>query len=113
MKISWWQWWPFQPWRVVGVADAADEIPERPPRNAVAMVGSVAFPKWIAFDCPCRTGHRIMLNTDPARRPAWKCVVAPGGRLTIAPSVDYADGRRRCHYFVRDGKILWAKDTIR
>lgn len=113
MKISWWQWLPFQPWRVVGAVEAADEIPERLPRNAAALVGSEVLPKWIAFDCPCRTGHRIMLNTDPGRRPAWKCVGVSGDRLSIAPSVDYADGRRRCHYFVRDGKIQWAKDTIR
>src|SRR5438552_19193784 len=23
------------------------------------------------FDCPCRTGHRIMLNADPSRPPYW------------------------------------------
>src|SRR5437899_8006736 len=38
------------------------------------------------FDCPCRTGHRIMLNADPSRPPYW--TLNQVVRLTISPSVD-------------------------
>lgn len=113
MKIEWWQWIPFQPWRVVEIVDNADEVSARLPRNGVALVGAVTAPKWMVFDCPCRSGHRIMINADAKRKPFWRLGMAGRRKVTISPSVDYADGRRRCHYFVRDGKILWAKDTFR
>jgi Family of unknown function (DUF6527) len=111
MKISWWQWFPFWRWRVIGIAESADEVPDRLPRNAVALVGDQNMAKWIVFDCPCRTGHRIMLNADVARRPFWKMNIREP--LTISPSVDYRGNQRRCHYFVRNGRIDWAKDSDR
>jgi len=111
MKIPWWQWLPFWRWRVVGRVEAADEVPDRLPRHAVAVVSDLGRAKWIVFDCPCRTGHRIMLNADPARRPHW--TLHEVARLTISPSIDYRGSNRRCHYFVRSGRIDWAKDSDR
>ncbi len=113
MKIRWWDWLPFRRWRVVEIVDDADEVPAQLPPNGVALVGDAKHPKWIVFDCPCRGGHRIMINADRNRKPSWQLGLAPTKRLTISPSVDYADGQRRCHYFVRDGKIVWAKDSFR
>lgn len=106
--IPWFQWLPFQRWRVVLTVEAADEIPSRLPRNGAVLIGSPARPKWIAFDCPCRTGHRVMLNCDPVRRPHWQ--VAPHRHLTINPSVDSQQRARRCHYFVHNGRIRWVAD---
>lgn len=113
MKIRWWQWLPFQRWRLLGFVEAADEIPQRLPKNGAVAVGSPARVKWIAFDCPCRTGHRIMLNLDSTRQPCWRIEAPAADRLSIRPSVDYADGRRRCHYFVTEGRIFWAGDSSR
>ncbi len=63
-KISWWQWLPLvgwlSGWRIVVVVESADEVPQRLPYNGAALVGSTDRPKWIVFDCPCQTGHRIM-----------------------------------------------------
>ena len=108
MKIAWWQWLPLWRWRIVGGTESADEVPDRLPRNAVTLVGDPRRAKWIIFDCPCRTGHRIMLNADTGRKPYWTLNGTPS--LTISPSVDYRGAQRRCHYFIRDGKIIWAKD---
>ena len=64
------------------------------PRVAGAvLVGSFQRPKWIAFDCPCRSGHRVMITLDKAHQPHWTVT----GRyfLTLWPSVnDRAAGRR-------------------
>jgi hypothetical protein len=103
--IRWWQWIPIFRWRIVGTVESADEVPARLPRNGAILVGSLAAPKWIAFDCPCRTGHRILLNADRARRPHWS--VGVQRRLTITPSVDFKDASKRCHYIVRNGHIQW------
>lgn len=108
MKISWWQWLPIFGWRIVGVVESADDIPHRLPRNGAVLVGPRTCPKWIAFDCPCRSSHRIMLNTDKARSPYWSITIQ--GDLTISPSVDYHNPKRRCHYFVRNGRIWWVHE---
>ena len=113
LKIAWWQWLPFRPWRIVGAVESADLVPDLLPRNGAVLVGTLEQPKWIALDCPCRQGHRILLNADARRQPAWRIAAARDGKLSIAPSVDYSDRQRRCHYFVRNGKILWAKDSTR
>lgn len=104
--IKWWQWLPIFHWRLVGAVESADEVPARLPRNGVVAVGPESAPKWIAFDCPCRAGHRIMLNTDRARRPHWS-ITSSRRRLTITPSVDSQRGSQRCHYVVLEGHIRW------
>lgn len=95
-------------WRVVSRVGAADQIPETLPERGVSIVGTVKRPTWIAFDCPCHTGHRIMLNLDPARRPLWRVVrLKP---LTLSPSVDALRRERRCHFFLRSGAVFWVPD---
>jgi hypothetical protein len=113
MKISWWEWLPIFPWRVIGSVESADDIPDKLPQKAIVTVVSAGPIKWVGFDCPCRTGHRIMLNTDRTRLPAWSIVKSPRGELSISPSIDYSDGRKRCHYFLRHGRIEWSGDTTR
>ena len=106
--IRWWQWLPlpFRPWRVVGHVDAGDEVPRRLPSKGVILVGPTTQPTWVAFDCPCRRGHRLMINLDNRRRPAWRIgAVRP---LTISPSIDDIASERRCHFSIRGGKIAWA-----
>jgi hypothetical protein len=108
VRIPFWEWIPGRAWRIVAAVDAADEIPERLPSHGAVIVGSLQRPKWLAFDCPCKTGHRIMVSLDPAHRPHW--VITGEKKLTITPSVDYRTTGRRCHYLVTNGKIMWVKE---
>jgi hypothetical protein len=106
--IPFWQWIPGRAWRVVTTVEAADEIPARLPPQGAILVGSSQQPKWLAFDCPCKTGHRIMVSLDPAHRPHW--VAKKEGKLSVSPSVDYRTSARRCHYWIINGKIEWVKE---
>jgi hypothetical protein len=99
---------PDRKWHVAMRVAAADEMPGNIPAFTAVMVGTDADPKWLAFDCPCGTGHQIMLNLDRRRSPSW--TVTNTRRLTIKPSVDAYRPERRCHYFVRQGKVKWAPD---
>jgi hypothetical protein len=112
MTIGWWQWLPIHRWRIIGTVQSADEIPEKLPKRAAIVVGTGNFPKWIAFDCPCRSGHRVMLNTDRGRRPAWTLKTSGTGGLSIFPSIDFIEGDRRCHFIVRAGRIVWVQDAL-
>jgi hypothetical protein len=107
-RLSWWDWIPARHWRIVARVDAADEIPDRLPGKTAVLVGSVEHPKWLAFDCPCKTGHRIMVTLDRAHRPHW--TLYESKKLTIWPSIDYISPDRRCHYLIRGGKIQWVKE---
>jgi len=117
LKFGLLDWWPWRRWRVTGYVDAADEIPEHLPPKAMVVVGSVQRPKWIAFDCPCQRGHRIMLAAQPiegaedpfkAARPKW--VLEAERPATLWPSVDAWHGQHRCHYIIQEGVVRWVKN---
>lgn len=107
-RISWWDWIPFpwRRWKVVLIVGSADEIPEVFPISSAVLVGTLVHPKWLAFDCPCRRGHRVMLNLDSRRKPSWS--ISNPNKLTINPSVNDRSIDDRCHYFIRKGKVVWA-----
>jgi hypothetical protein len=100
---------PHRRWRVVLRVDAADELPASIPRTGAVLVGPGGAPKWLAFSCPCGTGHQIMLNLDRRRAPYW--TITGNRRLTISPSIDAQGPQRRCHYFVRQGTVTWVPNT--
>lgn len=104
-RIAWWQWLPLRPWRIVARVEAADEVPAQLPRNGAVLVGSLKYPKWLVFDCPCDGGHRIMVTLDTNHFPHWR-IVNPQ-RLTVWPSVDFDTAGRRCHFLVKNGRIIW------
>lgn len=96
---------PCRVWRIVATVDAADQIPDRLPAKGVVVVGTLNKPKWIAFDCPCKTGHRIMVTLDPSHWPHW--VIRRTKKLSLSPSIDFCEGNKRCHFFLINGKINW------
>jgi hypothetical protein len=89
--------------------EAADEMPVAIPARCAVMVGTDADPKWLAFNCPCGTGHQIMLNLDRRRSPSW--AITDQRRLTIKPSIDARRPGGWCHYFVLRGKVKWVSNT--
>lgn len=113
MKLSWTEWLPFRRWRIVGTVEYADEIPEQMPKRAMVIVVAGRLPKWVGFKCPCGKGHDILLNLDKKRLPAWELSRSAKGKYSIMPSIDFHDAGRRCHFFLKDNRILWAKDRIR
>ncbi|MGW9205717.1 DUF6527 family protein [Embleya sp. NPDC055664] len=68
-------------------------------------MGSGTHRKWLVFDCPCREHHRVMINLDPDNWPAWS-ILNPAP-LTVIPSIDERRGTTRCHYILREGRIVW------
>ena len=97
---------PARRWRIVAHVEEADLIPSRLPLRGAALAGPHGAPKWLALDCPCGTGHRLLVNLDSHRRPAWRLV---GTRpLTIQPSLDIIRDGARCHFTITRGAVHWA-----
>lgn len=97
---------PTRRWRIVTRVEEADLVPARLPPRGAALAGPPGAPKWLALDCPCGTGHRLLVNLDSSRRPAWRLVSA--SPLTIRPSLDTTQTGTRCHFTITSGKVRWA-----
>jgi hypothetical protein len=104
-SIPWWQWLPWPYWRIVAEVEAADEVPVRLPRKGVVLVRQWRTAKWLAFDCPCRGGHRVLLNLESSRWPHWRLL--DNRSLTLSPSIDERTAMGRCHYFIVRGRVVW------
>jgi hypothetical protein len=96
-------------WRIGVVVADADRVPERIAHRRAVLVGDGGSMKWLVFDCPCGRGHRVMLNLDWHRKPAW--TLRSQRPLSIRPSID-DHSVARCHFFIRDGRVRWARDAI-
>ena len=100
---------PTRRWRIMDAVIEADDVPYRISRHRAVLVSTPPLQKWLVFDCPCGTGHRIMLNLDHNRQPYWRLTISMFGKITLTPSVDYDDNQRRCHYVLRKGRVAWSR----
>ena len=103
----WWRQHRPGPWRVGLTVDEADQLPLAIAHGVAILVGLRGAPKWVAFECPCGKGHRIMLNLARSRHPYWSIETAVP--LTIWPSVDVTVDSDRCHFVVEYGHINWVR----
>ena len=99
------------PWRLEATVPDMDGVPPRIPPRRAYLVANATYRKWLVFDCPCGNGHRIVLNLDSARRPAWSVRLSKAKALTLSPSVDYRDDRRACHYVLSNGRVAWVDNV--
>jgi len=109
-RLPWRAWLSRRRYFVAARVPAADDVPARLPRRAMVIAGPASAPTWIVFDCPCAERHRILLRlrSQPGR-PAWH--LASVGRPTLFPSVDAHTGERRCHFWIRKGRITWVRSS--
>lgn len=109
--LRWTSWLPRRRYFIAGSVDAADLIPSRLPRRAAIVVVNGGRPAWIAFDCPCARRHRLMMNLDSRRKPNWR--LGNARHLNLAPSIDAVDAGQRCHFWLQNGRVKWARSTRR
>lgn len=103
-------WWRRRGWtdprlpQAVRVA-AHSELPETIARRRLVIVG--APPAWAVFECPCGSGHQIKVRIAPhAKVPTWTLTHDVDGP-TLRPSIDSTVNGRRCHFWLRNGRVEW------
>jgi len=113
-SIDWWRrrGWTNSRYPKLTYVSSRSQVPELPSRRAVVVVGSPERPKWAVFTCPCGHGHSIAVNLSPTRRPSWRLKEDADGP-TLHPSVDSLTDERRCHFWLREGRVRWARDDVR
>lgn len=100
--------WRSGPWKVGSVVTSADAIADTIDKHRSVVVSDQTLRKWLAFECPCGRGHRIMLNLDRSRYPRW--TITADIPLTIRPSVDTTFDGRRCHFIIERGHVYWVPE---
>ena len=89
---------------------SVEDLPDGLTPKKVYAVGQHGEPPWAAaFLCPCGCKEMIQLSLIGKDNPSWRADFGSWGRVTLHPSVWRVRGCRS-HFFVRDGRIIWAKD---
>ena len=90
--------------RLVTLASRSDLPADMNPRR-LYQLGEPG--KWAVMTCPCGRGHAIELNLMHAGRAQWRVdSESGGGAPSLRPSVD-VQAERRCHFWLRDGRVRW------
>lgn len=112
--VDWWRRRQRTVPRIDSVAyyERQSEAPTSIPRHKLVLIGKGEHLKWAAFECPCGTGHKIMVNLSTTRAPNWR-VVVDNGSPTLLPSINYHDEYGRCHFWLRSGRIEFTPDSVR
>jgi hypothetical protein len=97
---------------IVEYYERQSEVPVSIPRHKLILIGKGEHLKWAMFECPCGTGHKIMINLSSSRDPHWR-VVFDGGQPSLLPSVNYNDEFGRCHFWLRAGRVEFTPDSKR
>lgn len=109
--IDWWRRHRWSTPRIANVRryDAASAMPARLPRRQIAVAGTP--PTWAALECPCGHGHRLMVRIRPHdRMHTWQITEQESGP-SMQPSIDSVTDQRRCHFWLRDGRVHWVDDN--
>mgnify|MGYP006869464743 FL=1 len=105
------RWWRRRRWTAPRIKrirkyERRSEVPADLPCRTLAVV--TGSPGWAIFECPCGTPHtRIEVLLSPLRTDlsTWR-LDSTGAGPTLHPSID-ASGERRCHFWLRDGRVTW------
>ncbi|MGH9156350.1 MAG: DUF6527 family protein [Acidimicrobiales bacterium] len=71
----------------------------------LVLIGSP--PKWAVLSCPCGTDHKIDLNLGNVGTTRWS--IRQTEPPSVHPSIDVQNSARRCHFWLRDGRVQWAR----
>jgi len=91
----------------VSFVDSMSMVPDDL-RDVIYIVGTVNFPKWAVFECPCGQGHRLTVPLMKSVSPHWMLQIRRG-RASLWPSVSVDDDPCSSHFWLRANRIEWAR----
>lgn len=91
-------------------AREVEDLPDRLSSDHIYLIGEDGLWWSAALLCPCGCQSVIQLSLIEDDRPRWRARTEPGDIVTLHPSVWRTNGCKS-HFFVRHGKIRWARAT--
>jgi Family of unknown function (DUF6527) len=95
----------------VRIYKSAAALPEQLPRRVLAIAGDPAA--WAVMECPCGTGHQLKVRIHTCGQAAVWDLTHDDGGPSLYPSVDYDATHRRCHFWLRNGRVTWSVERAR
>ena len=91
----------------VRIYESAAALPDQLPRRVLAVAGDPAA--WAVMECPCGTGHQLKVRIRAHGQATVWDLNQTEGRPTLDPSVDFDSKGRRCHFWLRNGRVIWSR----
>ena len=89
----------------------AAALPDQLSRRVLAVAGEPAA--WAVMECPCGAGHQLKVRIrDHGKASVWDLTHTDRGP-SLYPSVDYDATDRRCHFWLRNGRVTWSVERVR
>ena len=85
-----------------------EDFQENIDNNTIYFVGNKSHFDFLQMECPCGCKEQIKLSLIKFDKPNWQ-VKFNDNRISISPSIWRTKGCRS-HFFVKDNKIIWAKN---
>lgn len=87
-----------------------EDLPENPARNTIYIIGGRKYPYYAVVLCSRKKcNEMIHLAISPEFKKRWRYEEHSNGRLTLHPSIYLTKSPCRCHYWIREGHIVWSK----
>jgi hypothetical protein len=87
-----------------------EDLPEQLDKRRIYLVGEEGKAWKAALLCPCGCDAEIQLSLIDRDDPSWRATIHRGDLVTLYPSIWRIRGCR-AHFFVRQGRIAWARGT--
>ena len=111
--MSWWK--EFRNWlgQVFGgtkplIVSRVEDAPDVVNQGIIYLIGDAPKPWAASFLCPCGCGETISLSLISTDQPSWRAKISKNGLISLSPSVWRTRGCRS-HFFILEGRVVWAK----
>lgn len=95
----------FRPYQTEWVEDLPSDVQ----KNTVYIIGGRKHPFYAAIVCPRRACQQVIhLDVSPMVTKRWRITEHSGGQISLVPSVHVTNLPCHCHYWLRQGRIVWA-----
>jgi len=87
-----------------------EDLPDNPEQRTVYIIGGREHPFYAAVVCPrkkCAEVVHLEISADARRK--WKVFEHRDKTVSLNPSIHVTTLPCRCHYWIRQGRIVWCE----
>ena len=87
-----------------------EDLPDDPERNTIYIIGGKQYPFYAAVVCPrkkCKEVVHLDVHDESGKR--WRITEHEDKTITLHPSIYVTGLPCKCHYWIRQGRVVWHK----